>query len=98
MLPRSLASLLAQDYRGAFVIVIVDDQSEDGTADAARRLAEGSRRNVIVVRGRPLPQGWTGKVWALEQGIAHASTLAHPPRFLLLTDADVGHAPDSLTR
>jgi len=98
LLPRSLASLLAQDYRGAFVIVIVDDQSDDGTADTARRLAEGSRRNVIVVRGRPLPQGWTGKVWALEQGIAHASTLARPPRFLLLTDADISHAPDSLTR
>src|SRR6185295_8168858 len=98
LLPHSLASLLAQDYRGAFGIVVVDDQSDDGTADAARRLAEGSRRKVIVVPGRPLPQGWTGKVWALEQGIAHASTRARPPRFLLLTDADISHAPDSLTR
>jgi len=98
LLPRSLASLLAQDYRGAFVIVIVDDQSDDGTADAAWRLAAGSRRKVIVVPGGPLPQGWTGKVWALEQGIAHASTLARPPCFLLLTDADISHVPDSLTR
>ena len=80
MLPRSLASLLAQDYQGPLSIVIVDDQSNDGTAQVARRVAEGGRREVIVLRGRPLPAGWTGKVWALEQGIAHASTLADPPR------------------
>ncbi len=98
VLPRSLASLLAQDYRGPFAVVIVDDQSHDGTGDAARCLAESGQREVIVLRGRPLPQGWTGKVWALEQGIAHAGTLVYPPRFLLLTDADIGHSPDSLTR
>src|SRR5262245_64529 len=98
MLPRSLASLLAQDYRGSFSIIVVDDQSEDGTADAARRIADGGQRNVIVLRGKSPAQGWTGKVWALEQGIAHARTLADPPRFLLLTDADIGHAPDNLTR
>ena len=97
MLPRSLASLLAQDYRGSFAIVIVDDHSQDGTADVARRLAEGQRK-VTVLPGRPLPHGWTGKLWALEQGIAHASSRADPPQFLLLTDADIGHAPDSLTR
>jgi hopene-associated glycosyltransferase HpnB len=98
MLPRSLASLLAQDYRGPFAIVVVDDQSDDGTAEAARRLAEGSRRKVTVLRGRPLPQGWTGKVWALQQGIAQASTVVPAPDFLLLTDADIGHAPDSVSR
>jgi len=98
MLPRSLASLLAQDYQGSFSIIVVDDQSEDGTAEAARRMAESGERNVIVLRGRSPPQGWTGKVWALEQGIAHARTLANPARFLLLTDADIGHSPDSLTR
>lgn len=98
MLPRSLASLLAQDYQGPFTIVIVDDQSNDGTADVARRLADAGQRQVIVLQGRPLPHRWTGKVWALEQGTAHACTLAHPPRFLLFTDADIGHSPDSLTR
>jgi hopene-associated glycosyltransferase HpnB len=98
MLPRSLPSLLAQDYQGSFSVIVVDDQSDDGTAAAARRLADGWERTVIVLRGRPPPQGWTGKVWALEQGIAHARALAEPPRFLLLTDADIGHSPDNLTR
>ena len=98
MLPRSLASLLAQDYRGPLAIVVVDDQSEDDTADVARRVAEGNRRKLTVLRGRPLPEGWTGKVWAQEQGIAYASSLPDPPRYLLLTDADIAYAPDSLTR
>jgi len=98
MLPRSLATLLDQDYRGPFAIVIVDDQSDDGSAEAAGRLAEGSRRQVSILRGRPLPQGWTGKVWALQQGIAQAGTSVPAPDFLLLTDADIGHAPDSLSR
>src|SRR5262249_21282955 len=47
--------------------------------------------------GRPSPAGWTGKVWAQQQGIAYASSLPEPPRYLLLTDADIGYAPDSLT-
>jgi hopene-associated glycosyltransferase HpnB len=98
MLPRSLASLLCQDYPGAFAIVVVDDQSEDGTVDVARRVAADGRRKVRVLRGRPLPEGWSGKVWALEQGIAYAKRIPDPPWYLLLTDADIAHAPESLTR
>ncbi|HXE87804.1 MAG TPA: glycosyltransferase [Hyphomicrobiaceae bacterium] len=98
MLPRSLASLLVQDYRGPLSIVIVDDQSEDGTADAARRIAEDGRREVTVLGGGPPPEGWTGKVWAQAQGIAYASRLPDLPRYLLLTDADIVYAPESLTR
>jgi hopene-associated glycosyltransferase HpnB len=97
MLPRSLASLLAQDYQGPLSIVIVDDQSDDGTANVARRVAEDGRREVIVLRGRPLAEGWTGKGWAQQEGIARANILADPPRYLLLTDADICYAPDSLT-
>ena len=97
MLPRSLASLLAQDYRGLFSIIVVDDQSSDATADVARRLAKDGRREVMTLGGLPLPPGWTGKVWALEQGIAHAKRGSAPPHFLLLTDADVCYAPDSLS-
>jgi cellulose synthase/poly-beta-1,6-N-acetylglucosamine synthase-like glycosyltransferase len=98
MLPHSLASLLAQDYRGPLAIVVVDDQSEDDTADVVRRVAEGSRRKLTVLRGRPRPEGWTGKVWAQEQGIAYACSLPDPPHCLLLTDADIAYAPDSVTR
>jgi hopene-associated glycosyltransferase HpnB len=98
MLPRSLASLLSQDYPGPLVIVVVDDQSEDGTVDVARRFAADGRRKIFVLRGGPLPEGWSGKVWALEQGIAYAKRLPGPPCYLLFTDADIAYAPESLTR
>jgi len=96
MLPRSLASLAAQSYPGEFSIVLVDDQSSDGTGDIARRLAETAGREITVVSGQPLPSAWTGKVWAMEQGIAAASAGEHPPRYLLLTDADIGYEPGAL--
>src|SRR5262245_19305261 len=57
MLPRSLASLSAQDYQGAFSIVVIDDQSDDETADVARCVAARSRRKLYVLRGRPSPEG-----------------------------------------
>ena len=91
VIARSLSSLAAQDYPGAFRIILVDDNSEDGTGARARAL--GARR-VTVLTGAPLAQGWTGKLWALHQGIASAGA----PRYLWLTDADIEHAPDTLTR
>lgn len=97
VLPRSLASLAAQNYPGEFSIVLVDDQSSDGTADVARRVAESAGRKITIVSGAQLPPGWTGKVWAMHQGIAAASASERPPRYLLLTDADIGYEPDVLT-
>jgi len=97
MLPQSLGSLLAQDYAPPITIILVDDQSEDGTSDVARRVAAAAGREVVVLQGRPLPPGWTGKVWAMQQGIAHAAAMQDPPQFLLLTDADIGYSPDALT-
>jgi len=97
VLPRSLRSLLAQDYAPPLTVILVDDQSEDGTAEVARRIAAAARGEVVVLRGEPRPPGWTGKVWALQQGIAHAATLRDPPQYLLLTDADIAYAPDALT-
>ena len=88
----SLASLAAQDYPGAFRIVLVDDQSGDGTAEIARSVG-GPR--VDIVRGSERPSGWTGKLWALEQGIVHASEV-NAPDFFWFTDADIAHAPDTL--
>jgi hopene-associated glycosyltransferase HpnB len=88
---RSIESLIAQDYPGEFHIVLVDDQSDDGTGDLARRL--GSDR-LTVLTGALRPAGWTGKLWAMKQGSDHAATLA--PEFLWFTDADIAHSPDNL--
>lgn len=95
VIARSIGSLLRQDYAGSFRVVLVDDNSEDGTGDLARALVpalEGDR--LTVLRGAPLAAGWTGKLWAVHQGIIEAGS----PRYLWLTDADIEHAPDTLTR
>jgi hopene-associated glycosyltransferase HpnB len=98
VLPLSLPSLIAQDYPGEAEIVLVDDGSSDGTAALARRLSREQPGLPVTVTspGEPEP-GWTGKLWALRHGIAVART-AHPaePDYLLLTDADIAHEPDSL--
>lgn len=87
---RSLASLLAQDYPGEFRIILVDDRSSDGTGAIARRFDDPRLR---VVDGAPRPPGWSGKLWAVAQGVAGAGA---EPAFLLLTDADITHAPTHL--
>jgi len=87
---RSIGSLLAQDYPGDFKIILVDDQSSDDTADAARALPGAGR--LTVMSGAPRPPGWTGKLWAVSQGVAVAGS----PDYLWLTDADVEHVPDNL--
>jgi len=92
---RTVGSLLKQDYPGPFRIVLVDDQSTDGTARIARSLDSGAR--LAVVDGAPHPQGWTGKLWAVSQGVAHANSIA-PSDYLWLTDADIAHTPDNLRR
>lgn len=86
---RAIASLAAQRYPGAFHIVLVDDASSDGTADAARAAAPPEL--LTVIRSEPLPVGWTGKLRAMSQGVREASRLR--PGYLLLTDADIEHPP-----
>jgi hopene-associated glycosyltransferase HpnB len=95
VLPLSLPTLLAQDYPGRAEIVLVDDSSGDGTGELARSLAarHGGLPLRLVAPGEPEP-GWTGKLWALRHGIAAARE--RDPEYLLLTDADIAHAPDSL--
>lgn len=90
VIARSIGSLAAQDYPGRFRIILMDDSSSDGTADIA--LGLGSER-VEVVRGLPLAPGWTGKLWAVSQGIERAG---NAPTWLWLTDADIEHSPDTL--
>lgn len=93
VIARSLGSLIAQNYAGAFHIILVDDQSNDGTAIAARALGA---RNVTVLNGSPRPPGWTGKLWAMSQGLEAAQS--HAPDYVWFTDADIAHAPDNLSR
>jgi hopene-associated glycosyltransferase HpnB len=93
---RAVASLLAQDYRGDFHIIVVDDESSDGTAEAARAAAAmaGAAARLTTFGGSPTPPGWTGKLWAMHQGIEAARPLR--PNYLLLTDADIVHGPRNL--
>ncbi|WP_030776390.1 glycosyltransferase [Streptomyces sp. NRRL S-920] len=95
MLPKSLPSLLAQDYPGRAEVFLVDDGSSDGTGELARALAErhGGLPLTVGSPGEP-PDGWTGKLWAVRHGMGLAR--ARDPEYLLLTDADIAHAPDSL--
>jgi hopene-associated glycosyltransferase HpnB len=99
VIERTIGSLLAQDYPGAFKVILVDDQSSDGTADEARTLPGADRLTVLT--GVPRPQGWTGKLWAVSQGVAAAggasdNTAAGAPDYLWLTDADIEHDKDNL--
>ena len=91
---RAIASLLAQDYPGPFRIVLVDDHSSDGTAEAARQAAGAQVDRVAIVAARPLLPGWTGKLWALSEGVRQ---IAEPPALYLFTDADIAHHPSNLS-
>ncbi len=93
-----LARLLKREYGGEFSVILVDDHSQDSTAQRAhqaiRELDAESRTNIRSAA--PLPAGWTGKVWALNEGVSQAASAA--PTYFWFTDADIVHAPDTLQR
>ncbi len=93
VIARSLRSLLEQDYPGPLQVFVVDDHSSDDTAGVANAAAPNSER-LTITSSAPLPSGWTGKMWALAQGVQQASTFS--PEYFLFTDADIVHAPDSI--
>jgi hopene-associated glycosyltransferase HpnB len=96
VIARSIASLLGHDGSRWLDVILVNDGSTDGTTERAREAASQTGRSaaLTVVEGRPLPPGWSGKLWALQQGIEKARAL--DPRFLLLTDADIQHSPQNI--
>jgi chlorobactene glucosyltransferase len=87
-----LSSLAASDYPD-FEIVVVDDRSDDGTAELARAVDPGNADAIHIVEGEELPAGWLGKPWACHQG-----ALAASGDLLLFTDADTWHGPQLLRR
>lgn len=98
VIERAVASLVDQDYPGRLEIVVLDDSSDDGTAAAARRGAKEAKRDLTVISGSPLPSEWSGKLWALDQGIAEGRRRMPDASYFLLTDADIEHGRSSVRR
>lgn len=98
VIARAVSSLVRQDFNGELHLFVVDDNSTDSTANIARAAAGKleAANKLQVIQGSPLPTGWTGKVWAMQQGW-QAAREVHPG-YVLLTDADIEHAPDHLSR
>jgi hopene-associated glycosyltransferase HpnB len=93
VIARAISSLLAQRNVN-LNIYVVDDASHDDTADVAHQAASGSTR-LTVIRGKPLPEGWSGKLWAMQEGVEAASASA--PDYFLFTDADIEHDPENIS-
>jgi hopene-associated glycosyltransferase HpnB len=91
---RALASLTEQDHPGPWHIYVIDDHSEDRTAEVARE--SSGPEWLTVIQARPIAEGWTGKLWALAEGVAKAESFQ--PDFVLFSDADIVHAPDSISQ
>ncbi|MBF0355387.1 MAG: presqualene diphosphate synthase HpnD [Alphaproteobacteria bacterium] len=91
----ALQSILSQDYEALSHVILVDDHSNDGTAEAAQALNDP---RLTVISAPDLAKGWAGKLWAMAQGIAKANELAPNAPYLWLTDADIAHGPATLSR
>lgn len=98
ILPETLPTVLSQDYPGRFQVFLVDDHSEDGTGETARSIARSldQSERLTVVSAEPLEAGWTGKLWAMEQGVRAARKTGVD--YLLFTDADIAYTPQKLCR
>ncbi len=102
VIAETIYSLLTQDYPSSLRIVVVDDHSDDRTAEVANEVGgqSGQKDQVSVLSAEPLPAGWTGKVWAMHQGLGFAARPtdtsdptdpADSPEYLLFSDADISH-------
>jgi hopene-associated glycosyltransferase HpnB len=92
----TVSSLARQTFAGVIHLIVIDDGSNDCTAEVALAAAResGILERFTLLRGAPLPSGWTGKLWALAQGVESAARL--DADYLLFTDADISHGPTSV--
>jgi len=95
VIAETIARHEAQDYQGDYRVIVINDRSEDRTGKVARAAA-GPRTTIIDADERP--EGWMGKVWAMEQGLRHMRGLEEQPDFILFTDADIHHPEGSVSR
>jgi hopene-associated glycosyltransferase HpnB len=101
ILPACLPTLLGQDYEGRLGVIVVDDDSTDGTAKIAAELGaaavarNGPDRTVRIVTARPTPPDWAGKVWAMAEGVR---AIAADTEYILFTDADIAYAQGAVAR
>ena len=95
LIDKAVTSLLTQNYRGRIDLVVVDDGSSDGTRQVALAAAEAlqARDRLVVLSASPPPPGWTGKVWALSEGLRHVHS---EPDYFLFSDADIVHWPGNV--
>jgi hopene-associated glycosyltransferase HpnB len=95
MLSVTLPTLLQQEYPGSFGVVLVDDDSSDGTADVAAAVGGSAcpPGRLRIVPGSPPPAGWAGKVWAMHNGLRAAGDAT----YVLFTDADIAYAPGTVS-
>jgi hopene-associated glycosyltransferase HpnB len=93
ILPQTLPTLLTQEYQGQLTVLLVDDESSDGTADVAAALGKTGPGRLQVLAGERTPPGWAGKVWAMAQGLRAAGNAD----YILFTDADIAYAPGTLS-
>lgn len=100
VIAQCLASLFRQSFSGRLVVVLVDDESADGTGDAARSCAqaENAMERLTILSGQGVAPGWTGKLAAMQRGFAHVLSLPQQPDFVLFCDADIFFAPNLLER
>ena len=94
---QTVTALRAQDYPGSLSVIVVDDDSDDATGEAALA-GDGKGHDLAVIRGRPLAAGWAGKPWAMSQGVRRAAEIAPEAAYILFTDADIVHDRRSLRR
>ncbi|NEQ78033.1 MAG: glycosyltransferase [Okeania sp. SIO2C9] len=98
LLRTTLKSLLNQDYPGNFKIILVDDNSKDNTANVANFIAQKNDdlTKLEVISAGNLSSGWSGKLWAINQGINYAKQQTPAPDYFLFTDADIEHSSTNI--